>query len=197
MIKNLDKLNKRLDVWVDQVETTTTNKFRREALSMFKFLLETTPQATGRAVANWRVGINTPNKGWNPNLGDEQQIVERKDGTGSYKKWTTYRAAGDPEWINHALRYQGYKFKAAKRGDKNAHDRLQLGDRVYFSNSVQGDDDDGKSSTFYLDSLQDPKYWKEKLRAVNMPYITVAEALLLHSWNAFADGGANYLDDYI
>jgi hypothetical protein len=200
LIKNSDKFSGRLTAWVNQVEATSTKKFRRQALSLFKFLLETTPQASGRAVANWKVGINRPNNDWNPNLGEQDELVERKDGTGAYKRWVTFHQKGDRKWIDHALRFQQYKFEGAPRG-ASARQRIQLGDVVYFTNNVQGDDDElgpaGQRDKHYLKALQDPGYWAAKLREVNQPYITVAEAMLIHSWESFADAGSDFLEDYV
>ena len=194
MIKNANQMVGSLEAWVRQVESSTTKRFRADAMSMFKFLLETTPQSTGKAVANWKIGINTPDLSWDPNVGELPEIRNKKDGTGSYPSWTALHKKGDKKWIEYAVLEEGYKLGAGSRGGSG---RAKLGDVIYFTNNVQGDDDGGASSVNYLNSLQDPGYWSTKLREVNQPYITVAEALLIHSWSGFADGGSNYLEEFV
>lgn len=180
---NAEQFGKRLDVWVTQVEKTTTAKFRSESLSLFKFILETTPQASGRAVANWKIGINAPDTSWESDVGDQPEILDTKSGDGAYLHRIQFRQKGDPKWIKYALLQESYKLGAGSRGSNN---RLKLGDTLYITNNVQGD-----GGEMYLDKLQ---FDWSGLREANKPYVTAAEALLIHSWGAFADGGSTHLD---
>ena len=50
--------------------------------------------------------------------------------------------------------------------------------RVYFSNMAHGDNDGGKSSVYYMKTMQDINYWQAKLRAVNQPYETAQETIM-------------------
>lgn len=176
----------RLDVWVNQVEDSTTNEYRAQVKGLFNFILETTPQASGRAVANWRIGINQPDNSYDPAMGDVGEIRDTKDGKGAYQKRIQFRQKGDKKWIGAAQDEQLYKLQPGSRRDSA--NRLKLGDTVHITNNVVGDD--GK----YLDRLQGD--WSG-LRDANKPYITAAEALLIYSWQGFADGGSTHLDKFI
>jgi hypothetical protein len=62
---------------------------------------------------------------------------------------------------------------------------------------VQGDQDEGDRSPYYLAELQDPQYWAQKLRSVNQPYETVAQTLLMHEWSEFRDADSTYLGEFL
>lgn len=187
-VRNLAAVQSKLDVWVKQVERTTTREFRNACGSLFMELLKTTPQWSGRAVANWKVGVGAPDMSWEADVGDPAPEKQRKDGT-SYRATYSTRQTGDAYWIDYAWTM-----------NKVIISRLRLGDKVYFSNNVQGDNDqDGADvgSAHYLADLQDQSYWSKKLRLVNMPYQTAAETLLIHNWGTFADGGGTHLGMHV
>lgn len=177
----IDGVIKQVDVWFQQVEKTAKKDLHKHVASLFYTILETTPQGSGRAVANWKIGINSPDTTFETDVGDAPEIVDRKDGSGSYVSWA-HRKKGDHKWIDYAWELQRYKIR-----------QLKVGDVVYITNNVQGDTDGGRSDANYLASLQDPAYWAAKLREVNQPYIRPAEVLLMHqqNWDTYADFGSN------
>lgn len=179
-----------LYAWVDKAEKTTLAQYRRGIWGLFLELLKNTPQGTGKAVANWRIGIEAPDLSFDNNAGDEQEILDYKSGSGQYLRWG-HRKKGDQKWIDEAIAYNRH---LVQPGQRNSPNRIQLGDRVFFSNNVQGDTDLGESGTNYLASLQNPEYWKKKLRFANQPYETVARTLMNFKWSNFKMGGASHLD---
>lgn len=185
MSLGLGDIGKRLDVWVNQVEDSTTNEYRAQVEGLFNYILETTPQASGRAVANWKIGINQPDNSYDPAMGDQPDIATNKGGE-AYHRRIQFRQKGDKKWIGAAQDEQLYKLQPGT--SRNSKNRLKLGDTVYITNNVVGDD--GK----YLDRLQGD--WSG-LRDANKPYVTAAEALLIYSWQGFADGGSTHLDKFI
>lgn len=197
-IKNKDSVVKELYAWVDAAEGVAIDQFRGGLKALFNELLETTPQSSGKAVANWKISVGGPDLSWDPDVGDQPEVSSTKGG-GLHVRWG-HRQKGDRKWIDYARAEQASKLtRGSPRGDRNANkssNRVQLGDRVFFSNSVQGDDNFGKaSSTYYLDDLQHG--WAQKLRDVNKPYQTVAETLLRFNWTTFQMGGSTYLDEFI
>lgn len=198
MIKNQKGVVKDLYAWVDAADGVAIAHYRGGLNALFTELLETTPQSSGRAVANWKISIGGPDLSWDPDVGDSPEVNSTKDG-GMHVTWG-HRQKGDRKWIDYARFDQGSKLtrgspKGGRNTSKNSN-RVQLGDRVFFSNRVQGDDNfGGAGSTYYLDDLQHD--WAGKLRAVNQPYQTVAETLLRFSWETFKMGGSTYLDEFI
>lgn len=188
-VSNIDALIRSLDVWVRQVEMSTVKQFRDEAKSIFMTLLETTPQASGRAVANWKIGINEPSNSFESDVGDQEIREAGPYAPAAFSHSVHPRQKGDPKWIEYAWLTESYKLEAGMRGSKA---RLQLGDTVYFTNNVVGDYNEK-----YLDQLQDPAVWSTRLRDANQPYITAAEVLIMHSWGKFADGGSTHLGKFV
>lgn len=179
-----------LDAWVDRAQARSLTQFRAGIWALFNELLMQTPQGTGRAVANWKIGLDAPDTSVDLDAGDPQEVVDTKGG-GSYVRWG-HRKKGDLKWIRHAQDENRHLIKAGSRGSVA---RIQAHTRVFFSNNVVGDTDGGKRGPNYLAELQDPGYWAEKLRKDNRPYETVAETLMTFKWTDFKMGGTTYLNE--
>lgn len=186
MLSNHAQAANGLEVWVKQMEKVAVSTYRERCAGLLKELLYSTPQFSGKAVANWKMGIGAPDMSWDDRQGEKFDILDRKDGTGAYVSFGHIRQMGDKKWIDQAWDDAKLRFR-----------QIKLGDVVFFSNNVHGDTDGGKSDTNYLASLQSQSYWSDKLRLVNMPYQTAAETLLIYNWKSFADAGATGLEDLV
>ncbi len=153
-----------IDLWVKRSEEMFIADFRDLVWAVFCRILVQTPQYTGKAVANWNIGVGAPDESFQDNLGDPREAEQ--DYRGDWHPVPT-QERGDSEWIEVAMARNKPKLALIKRNT-----------RVYFSNNVVGDNDDGKSDVLYLSSLQDAGYWQEKLREVNKPYEIAAESVL-------------------
>lgn len=195
-VKGVKETISKLDAWVDQAEGVAVATYRKAIWEVFLEILEETPQMSGRAVANWRLGVGSPDTYHDDTLGDAPEMTTYKSGQGMYLK-QAYHRKGDRKWIQHAIDENIMK-AGVKRKYGIPSNAIKLGDRVFISNNVQGDNDNGKtSSENYLTELQDPGYWVDKLRAVNQPYVTVAAVLLKFSWQAYAMAGSTHLEDFM
>ena len=170
ILRNGMLVNMGVDLWMQKVKNMTAAEYRSFVWAVFLRILKETPQFSGTAVANWNISINGPNYDYDPTLGDELDPF-----TGlAYEK-------GHPRWIEVAKRRNtpivwgpgGGPQKGYKPGG------LSYRDKVYITNSVRGDSDDGKSLEAYMESLQDPGYAARKLRDVNKPYETAQESVIV------------------
>ena len=186
------RIESTLDAWVDKAVDVSLKQFRAAVWALFNELLVQTPQGSGRAVANWKIGLDAPDLSHDDTLGDEPEILDTKAG-GTYARWG-HRRKGDRKWIQHALDENRHLVEAGSRGSVS---RIRSGTRVFFSNNVQGDTDHGQSDTNYFASLQKGEYWAAKLREANKPYETVAETLIKFKWTSFKMGGSTFLNDHI
>lgn len=173
LVRNLPTVNRNLDVWVERVRHTHIENYRYIVRKLFRRILLKTPQATGRAVAHWNIGIDAPAEYFNPEAGDEGIDVTsgthsggRLAGLAKVRSEPRHQR-GDRKWVNIAWARNEPKFALIK-----------INTRVFITNSALGDDDGGRSSEFYVDSLQDASYWMKKLRRANQPYETVEETML-------------------
>lgn len=161
-IKNKGKPQRDIQLWMTRLPQIYVARYRQIVWNIFLRILEQTPQGSGRAVANWKIGINSPDMSWDPGAGDDQQFTAE----GNLRRGPQL-SRGDPKWIDVAMALNKAKLAQIKRGD-----------RVYISNAVRGDTDHGASSEAYLTDLQDPGYWAKKLRAANKPYETAMESAM-------------------
>lgn len=151
------RVNEGISLHMKKVEEAPIAKFREFVWVVFCEILEQTPQWSGKAVANWNIGVGAPDYSWNDDLGDSVDLW----GTNVHQK-------GDDPWIMAAMVRNWPKVQEIKRREK-----------VFITNSVWGDDDAGRaSSNYYLEALQDPSYWQQKLRAVNRPYEIATETMI-------------------
>lgn len=169
MIKlDLSGFDRQAAAVVRRVEEAFVDEYRALCMEIFWELLQTTPQFTGRAVAHWQVGIDAPDYFRDDTLGRVVNTLQprQKVGGGFYKADTAHKKGHD-QWANVAWMRNVHKFDLIKRRSK-----------VYFTNSVRGDTDNGGASETYLQALQEPTYWLKKLRPENRPYQTVVDTIL-------------------
>lgn len=156
---------------IRRARETLVAEYREVAKTIFRRILENTPQFTGRAVAHWQVGIDAPDNSFqDENIGKVVNLLKgrhKKDGT--FYKQDRALEKGHPTYIEVAWQRNLPKFDQIKRGSK-----------VFFTNAVMGDTDNGESSEFYMQDLQDAGYWLKKLRSENKPYKTVQETILMY-----------------
>lgn len=186
------RIESTLDAWVDKAQERSLSQFRAGVWALFNELLMQTPQGSGRAVANWKIGLDAPDTSVETDVGDPHEVIGTKSG-GAYVRWG-HRKKGDPHWIEYARDQNRY---LVQPGSKGGTSRIQSHTRVFFSNNVVGDTDLGESDEHYLASLQERDYWYEKLRKANHPYETVAETLIKFKWTDFKMGGSTNLDRFI
>lgn len=165
MIKNPFHVNHGIELFMRRVREAPIAAYREIVWVTFVRILEQTPQWSGKAVANWNIGVGAPDFSYDPDVGDKLGLYDLA------------RHRGDNEWIEYA------KFRNAP---KIAEIRRDL--KVFICNGVEGDTDNGRSTELYLDSLQDPGYWAVKLRSVNQPYETAHESVIQIAGEYLAGG---------
>ena len=165
-------LNEAIDKVFAKAEGVALEQYRKAVWAVFVELVYTTPQFSGRAAANWNIGVDAPDFTVDYSLGEQPDIVDNKKNDGAHIAISPKRV-GDNKWASEALERNKYKLRQIKSKSK-----------VYISNGVKGDVDEGngRSSPYYLADLQDPTYWARRLREVNQPYETVSQVLATESW---------------
>jgi hypothetical protein len=160
VIKNYPQVAAGLELWLQRYKRHSVAYFRAMVWEVFQEILVQTPQFSGNAVANWNLSAGQP---------DYTSYVQLSQGLtpSGHVSHAQLRQKGDLPAIDIAMQRNLPKCKA-----------VQLGQDVFFTNAAMGDDDGGRSSQLYLESLQDPAYWEVKLRAVNKPYETAAETVM-------------------
>lgn len=161
-IRNLSQVNQGINHWLKRVEDTAVAGYRSIVWEVFTRILQHTPQFSGKAVANWNIGIGKPDYSFDNSYGsDVLRIV-------GDRSWVEPHKKGDREWID----------AAEARNLPKVH-QITMGTKVFINNSVRGDTDKGRSSELYLESLQDPAYWTEKLRGANQPYEIAQQSVVI------------------
>lgn len=160
--RNPEVFNLGVDIQLKRVESTLVAVYREIVWDIFVRILNQTPQFTGRAVANWNIGVGAPDYDYDDTLGDTVQPIS----FGSPGR-VAANERGDRKWIERAKVRNRPKMPLIQRSTK-----------VFINNGIVGDDDDGRSSEMYLESLQDPGYWAVKLRYTNKPYETAQESVI-------------------
>jgi hypothetical protein len=155
LIKDPFKVNLGIDLFMKKVESAGIDLFRDFVWKVFCEILNQTPQWSGKAVANWNIGVGAPDFSWDDNVGDHIDA------------FALAHERGDEKWKRYARERNKHKLKEIHRREK-----------VFITNAVWGDTDHGKSSHLYLESLQDPAYWTKKLRVVNQPYEIATETMI-------------------
>lgn len=172
-IKNPEKVIRGIDAEIHRIRDVHMAHWRDIVWVTFCRILENSPQFTGKAVANWRIGVGSPDHTFDPTLGDHEYVLlfrgNEFKGRGKKRRVATH-VKGDQKWIEVAKRINAPKMlEITATHARYAH--------VYFSNMTKGDNDGGKSSVFYMTSLQKPGYWMKKLRGFNKPYEVAAESV--------------------
>jgi hypothetical protein len=166
LIKNKAAVFAAITQAMDRVEAASLDHFRRAVWAVFQELVYTTPQFSGKAAANWNIGLGSPD------FSVDESMGEKPEDLATYAGITLgARHVGDNKWASEALEANKYKIRLIKRDTQ-----------VFISNAVTGDTDGGKSGESYLLDLQSPSYWANKLRDVNKPYETVQMVILMESW---------------
>jgi len=196
--RGIDELNMGVDLWLKRNEEMFIADFRKLVWNLFMRILRETPQYTGKAVANWNIGVGAPDFSFHYEDGDKPKLVESAPMPGSPMSspmggsvLAPQHERGDEKWI-----------KVAKDRNRHKIPLIVRNTRVYISNGTVGDNDHGElSSNTYLEELQNPSYWMAKLREVNQPYETAQMSMMvmLERENrlrntGFKPGGTNYQD---
>lgn len=150
-----------LGLAIERLQDTRIALYREVVWRIFTHIVRNTPAYSGAAQAHWVIGIGAPATFYNPSLGrpDSTRALTRSGAM------TPLQKGGDGYWARVARDRERPKLAFIRRDSK-----------IFVTNGVLGDQDNGRSSKNYLDSLQDPGYWSTKLRAVNQPYIVAAES---------------------
>jgi hypothetical protein len=180
LVKNLFNFNQAIDAIGRKVEGVELGHYRKAVWAVFQELVLTTPQFSGRAAANWNLGVDSPDMSFDASLGEQGEIKDTKDGTGSYISLSA-RRVGDLKWAEVAFDRNKYKLRQIKSTS-----------RVFITNATQGDTtayvaggggaSSENSGPYYLSELQNPTSWLKNLRDANKPYETVSQVLLMESW---------------
>jgi len=164
LVRNRMKVASDIKLAMDRIEEAPVALYRKVVWEIFTRIVNETPQFTGRAVANWNLGINSPDLSFDPNMGDEH------DTTASGRiRSDSGRHKGDQKWA----------VEATQRA-KNVLRRIRRGDKVYITNATRGDSfgRGDQSSAAYLADRQNPANWAKRLREVNKPYETALESAI-------------------
>ena len=156
-VRNIFTVNTGVDLAMKKTRDLTADQFRDFVWQVFLRILRETPQFTGAAVANWNLSKGSPNFDYDPSLGDDLDPYMH-----------TARERGDRKWI-----------EVAQRRNRPILRSITYKDKVFISNGVRGDDDDGRGVEAYMEALQDPAYAARKLRLVNQPYESAQESVIV------------------
>lgn len=152
------RLSRGVDLWLKQTQTMARDQFQKLVWDVFLRIVRETPQYTGRAVANWNISVGHP---------DMTVYVEPPD-IDSVTDIPWQR--GDRKWETVAWNRNRPKMR-----------EIKLTDKVFISNGVTGDVDwgDGVSTFSYIQAIQEPGKWRDRLRLENSPYESVQESLMI------------------
>lgn len=169
-VANLAKVNLGVELMFRKTKDMATDEYCKFVWEVFLRILAETPQFSGAAVANWNISVGGPNFDYNPDLGTD---LDPFTGVALQR--------GDPRWIDVAKRRNQHVVWGPGGGPRKGrmNGGLTTRSKVYISNGVRGDTDDGKSLEAYMESLQDPGYAARKLRDVNKPYENAQESVIV------------------
>lgn len=172
-LRNRPKFLSQHELQVRQVEGVATAQYREFVWALFRRIVNSTPQWSGKAVANWNLSVGAPDYSFNSSYGDPTEIVN-----GNFE---APHEKGDRKWINHCL-----------ARNRPVYQSIRYRDKVYITNNTTGDPDgvfDGDGAYDYLEALQNSDNWLQRLRAVNKPYETVQESVIVVETKFFKGGG--------
>lgn len=174
VIRNRPRFLSQHEMAIRQVEGVATEQYREFVWALFRRIVNSTPQWSGRAVANWNLSIGAPDYSFNENYGDSSW-----DKNGMFE---APHEKGDRKWIDHCLNRNRPVYKAIRYRDK-----------AFITNTTTGDPwgiyDGGDDAYDYLESLQNEGTWLQHLRDVNKPYETVQESVIVIETKFFKGGG--------
>ena len=174
-VKNKAATVSQLGVAIARLRDTEIKLYREIVWKVFTHIVRNTPAYSGAAVAHWTIGIGKSEAFYDPGLGrpDSSRKAIREGTLQPFQK------GGDHYWA-----------RLARDRERPKLQRIRRGTVVVIANGVIGDTDNGKASAAYLESLQNPAYAADKLRAANQPYTTVEESALIVAtqyWNKKID----------
>ena len=101
--QNIREFAVAFDIQVSKAKDIQLNHYRAAVWAVFEQLVYTTPQYSGKAAANWNIGINAPDYSFDDGMGDKDETtVNKKTG------WTRVdsvnpRHTGDNKWAEESL----------------------------------------------------------------------------------------------
>jgi len=161
--KAFKDFNNGIELWMKRVRSASEEHFREMVWDLFKTVVRETPQWSGKAVANWNIGIGSVGDEYNDDYGDEGETVMT---SASHNDWYTTVAPhekGDRKWATVALNRNRPIMKSIK-----------LNDKIFIYNHTIGDE-----NFSYLEGFQSSPDWPTKLRVVNRPYETVQQSVAI------------------
>lgn len=173
--KNKAQVLNHLGVAIARLRDTEIKLYREVVWKVFTHIVRNTPAYSGAAVAHWTIGIGKSEAFYDSSLGrpNSTRMAIRAGSLQPFQK------GGDHYWA-----------RLARDRERPKLQRIRRGTVVVIANGVIGDTDNGKASAAYLESLQNPAYAADKLRAANQPYTTVEESALIVAtqyWNKKID----------
>lgn len=165
MVKGGSTVSKALQAFAGKADGVILRRYRMAVWAVFTRILDTTPQYTGRAVANWNIGVGSPDLTFDDDVGDLDESVSPMGDP---------RKVGDRGWIDYAIARN--KPRLALITSKTL---------VYITNTTIGDPfrgDKREGPRPYLLDLQSPDRWVNILRAENAGAERLAELMLHQTW---------------
>lgn len=162
--------NNGIDVWLKQVRGLATDEYRDMVWEIFLRVVRETPQYTGKAVANWNISVGQPDFSFDDTLGDHDIWFDedRPEDSGGINP-EDLRHKGDRKWM-----------QIAWNRNRPKKDAIRYGDKVFISNGATGDSTTGypEEGFAYLEAIQEPGYWRRRLREENRPFESVQESVI-------------------
>lgn len=120
---NLSEFNSAIDAALTALERDVTHAFRGFSLTVFRELVENSPQWSGNLAANWNVGINAP-------AGEYNELVD--------KRGAWYGHADQPSRGDFDPRVRGHAYAVGVAMGRNLPRLRAIGlrDRVHISNET-------------------------------------------------------------
>lgn len=180
-ISNMPEVETSIELSFQKVRQMTAQQYRYFVWAVFLRILDNTPQSTGRAVANWNIGVNSPDLSADLSLGDAELFQNKVYTFDGGKPVSQLRQQGDSRWVEVAKRRAQPRVWGPGGGPRLGFKRggLTYRDKVFITNSVEGDDDEGNEGVPYLADLQDPSFAVKRLRAANQPYENAQESVIV------------------
>lgn len=161
--------NSGVDVWLKQVKGLATQQYRDMVWEIFLRVVRETPQYTGKAVANWNISVGQPDFSFDDSLGDHDGWDDTPGPDDGGTDPEDLRQRGDRKWM-----------QVAWNRNRPKKDAIRYNDRVFISNGATGDSQPNGSDTgfAYIEAIQAPGYWRDRLRQENRPYESVQESMI-------------------
>lgn len=166
---DLTGFNNGVDVWLRQVRGLATQQYRDMVWQIFLRVVRETPQYTGKAVANWNISVGQPDFSFDESLGDHDSWFDPPGIEEGDTNPESLRHKGDRKWM-----------QIAWNRNRPKKDAIRYSDRVFISNGATGDSDthNPEEGFAYIEAIQEPGYWRNRLRTENLPYEAVQESMI-------------------